>query len=359
MPTTTRQYYIVVDGQVPTGENVEPEGAFSLSIVHDGDPPNNPAWLTAEAPVDWAEVEMALLANDIRVASVLSPKDAGAMPSDADARAVATATGAVTVTGQWVGEITAPDGEGLGAQITNTLNLILDESVYDIQVLAVENVATPMFDETDFIASLGAQDCAEGETFACNAPAMDRCPACKPGADIEFELRLLNDSIPQAATSQVFDFEIILWVDDTIELERIPVRVMVPDDATVDFDDAPGANFYRNVYDSTARCITPPERPKWGDLTWSGSTPGASTIEFQIRTAATTAELQTAIPAVVVIPTDTTSNTLNLTDELIADGQPWGLPYIQITAVLNPSNSPPESPTLEGWAFEFVCEAAE
>jgi hypothetical protein len=62
---------------------------------------------------------------------------------------------------------------------------------------------------------------------------------------------------------------------------------------------------------------------------------------------------------VVVIPTDTTSRTLNLTQELIAGGQTYGLPYIQITALLNPTNSPPLSPTLEGWSFEFVCEAAE
>jgi hypothetical protein len=62
---------------------------------------------------------------------------------------------------------------------------------------------------------------------------------------------------------------------------------------------------------------------------------------------------------VVIIPTDTVSHTLNLTEELIADGQLYGLPYIQITAVLNPSNSPPVTPTLRGWSFEFVCEAAE
>ncbi len=61
----------------------------------------------------------------------------------------------------------------------------------------------------------------------------------------------------------------------------------------------------------------------------------------------------------LVIPTDTTSRTLNLTQELIADGQLYGLPYIQITAMLNPTNSPARSPTLEGWSFEFVCEAAE
>jgi hypothetical protein len=364
-PATEQHYYIVADGQVPAGQSVEPEGAFSLSIIHDGDPAPNPAWLTADAPVDWAPVEAALLANDIRVASVLSPKDALTTPSDgdADARAVATATGAVTKVGEWVGEITAPDGEGLGAQVTNTLSLILDESVYDIQIVAVENAATPTFDETDFVDALGAQDCAEGEPLECGSPSMDRCPACEPGADIEFELRLLNDSVAQAATSQVFDFEIIIWVDDTIELDRIPVRVMVPNDATFEFDDTPGANFYRNDYDSTdERCITPPEgpeHPKWGDLTWEGSTPGDSTIEFQIRTAATVAELQTAIPAVVVIPTDTEDNPLNLTNELIADGQPWGLPYIQITAVLTPSTSPPATPTLKGWTFEFVCEAAE
>ena len=153
--------------------------------------------------------------------------------------------------------------------------------------------------------------------------------------------------------------------DDSVAVEWIPVRVMVPDAAAHEFDDVPGANFYRNVYDSIAdsagnpRCNTPPERPKWGDLTWAGTTPGASTIEFQIRTAGTTGELPTAIPAVVVIPTDTNSRTFNLTEELIADGQFWGLPYIQITAVLNATNSPPQSPTLEGWSFEFVCEAAE
>jgi hypothetical protein len=168
-----------------------------------------------------------------------------------------------------------------------------------------------------------------------------------------------NTSLQPEVTSQRFDFEVVAWADDAVEVERIPVRVMVPDAAAHEFDDFPGSNFYRNVYDTTARCVTPPEHPKWGDLTWTGSTPGGSTIEFQIRTAPTVAELLTAIPAVVVIPTDTTSDTLNLTQELIADGQPYGLPYIQITAVLNPSNSPPMSPTLEGWSFEFVCEAAE
>ena len=182
---------------------------------------------------------------------------------------------------------------------------------------------------------------------------------CDVGAVLEYEVVFTNTSVSPDVDSQVFDFEVVAWADDTVEVERIPVRVMVPDAAAHQFDDVPGSNFYRNVYDTTLRCIAPHEAPKWGDLIWEGSTPNGTSIEFQIRTANTVADLLVAIPAVVTIPTDTTSHTLNLTEELIADGQPYGLPYIQITALLNPTNTPPVSPTLEGWTFEFVCEAAE
>ena len=66
-----------------------------------------------------------------------------------------------------------------------------------------------------------------------------------------------------------------------------------------------------------------------------------------------------AIPAIVEVPTDTESRVFDLTEELIADGLTYGLPYIQITAVFKPSLDPPATPSLEGWSFEFFCEAAE
>jgi hypothetical protein len=361
-PITSQQYYIVADGQVPASDpGFEPEGAFSLSILHDGDPAN-PSWLTAEAPVDWDQVEVALLTNDIRVASVVSPKDAMTMPSDADAdaREVAIATGAVTkVGGEWVGEITAPGGDGLGAAVSNTIKLILEQSVYDIRMAAVDDDTTPGFDETDFVTALRPQDCAEGEAFECGSRTPSRCRRCEPGADLDFELLLRNNSVAPTSTSQIFDFEIIVWADDTIEVERIPVRVMVPDDAAHEFDDAPGANFYRNSYDSLARCNVPPERPDWGYLTWTGSTPGDSSIEFQIRAANTAAELDTAVPAVVVIPTDTTDTVLDVGQELINDGIPNGLLFLRVTAVLNTSSDLLSTPELTGWELEFVCFAAE
>jgi len=365
MPPVTSQYYLVADGLIPAADPGEPEdvanGAFSISIVHDGDPANS-TWQTSNAPVRWdEEVLPELLASDIRVASVITLQDPLVIPNPAnvDARLIAAATNARTkFGGQWVTELTTTTPVELGPAIVDTIALAKTDSVYDISLTDVDNDGTAI-DERDFVTLIRHQDCAQGDSLNCGSGVGNECRRCDVGAFLEYEVVFANTTVSPTGASQVFDFEIEVRADDAVEVERIPVRVMVPDAAAHDFDDLPGSSFYRNVYDSTARCITPPEHPKWGDLTWTGSTPGASTIEFQIRTAATVTELQTAIPAVVLIPTDTNSNTLNLTDELIADGQPWGLPYIQITAVLNATNNPPATPSLQGWTFEFVCEAAE
>ncbi len=146
--------------------------------------------------------------------------------------------------------------------------------------------------------------------------------------------------------------------DYVVDVERVPVRVLVPSIDAHEFDDTPQANFYRNAYDTTSRCGTF-EAPKWGLLTWEGSTPAGTSIDFEIRTSNVAADLATAPAVVVNVPNDTTSSSFDLTETLIANGQPWGLPYLQITAVLNPSTSPPATPELAGWSFEFFCEAAQ
>ncbi|MFW2388453.1 MAG: hypothetical protein ACN4G0_08955, partial [Polyangiales bacterium] len=168
-----------------------------------------------------------------------------------------------------------------------------------------------------------------------------------------------NRSVPPTGSSQVYDFELVASADNVVEVERIPVRVMIPDADSHEFDETPGTAFYRNVYDSTERCITPPEHPKWDDLIWEGSTPESSSIDFQIRTAASADELALTLPVVVSVSGSGTGGTIDVRDELIAGGQTVGLPYIQITAVLNPSTSPPATPTLVGWSFQYFCEAAQ
>ena len=360
-PVPALQYYLVADGIVPAADpGAMPEGAFSIAILHDGDPAN-PTWMTTAAPVAWNEVETALLASDVRVASVVTLRDAMTMPSAGsnDARLMALATDALTRTGApWVTELGSASGAGLDAAVSNTIALAKTDSVYDVLMTDVDNPATAI-DERDFILNLRWDDCADEALLGCGWGVGQRCRRCDVGATVTFEVLFANTSVPPTSASQVFDFELVARADDAVEIERIPVRVMVPDAASHEFDDAPEASFYRNAYDTTVRCNTPPERPKWGELRWDGSTPDGTTIELQIRTAPTFDTLGTAVPAIVEIPTDTANNTLNITDELVADGLPWGLPFIQITAVLNPSTSPPATPTLEGWSFEFVCEAAE
>ncbi len=360
-PTTAQQYYLVIDGIVPAADPGHmPEGAFSVSIVHDGDPADV-SWLTTDAPVAWTDVEAALLSSAIHVASVVTLRGTMSPPSEGnlDARLIAQATGAVSANGdEWVNELPSNIGEGLAAAVSNTLRRPKTDSTWNISMRDLDNPSTGI-DERDFIRSIWWDDCSQGEPLGCAWGAGLSCRHCEVGAAADFEIVFLNDSVPPTASSQVFDFELIVHADDVVEVERIPVRVMVPDSLAHEFDATPASAFYRNAYDSTARCNTPPERPKWGDLTWQGSTPSGTSIDFQIRTSPTMAELATATPVIISIPGDTTSRVLNLTDELIAGGQPWGLPYLQITALLNPSTSPPATPLLEGWRFEFVCEAAE
>lgn len=361
-PAPSQVYYVVADGIIPASDpGATPEGAFSISIVHDGDP-SNPTWLTTAAPVAWASVESALLASDIRVASVVTLRDAMTSPSDGnlDARLMAIATDAITKGGdQWVTELPAANGEGLDSAVSNTITLASTDSVYDISVTELDDPATPI-DERIFIDRIRWDDCAQGQVLECGWGSGRNCRRCDVGAVIDFEVRFLNTNVAPTAASQVFDFELATRADGTVEGERVPVRVMVPDAAAHEFGPGPASAFYQNVYDSTARCITPPERPKWGLLRFDATTPGDTSIDFEIRTAATPEDLVLATPAIVGVPADTGSDDFfDITDALIADGQSYGLPYIQITAVLNASNSPPTSPTLQGWTFEFVCEAAE
>ena len=359
-PVTSQQYYLVADGIIPAADPGHmPEGAFSVSIVHDGDP-ENPAWLTSDAPALWGDVETALLNSHIRVASVVTLRDAATTTSDAnsDARLMADATDALTKAGgEWVTELSSTSGEGLDAAISNTINLAKTDSVYNITMDALDNQGTG-FDEREFIEYLSDGYCALDMPLGCDFGADDACQRCDIGAQISFSTIFSNTSRAPEIDSQVFDFEILVQADYVVDVERVPVRVLVPSVDGHRFDDTSQANFYRNAYDTTARCGNL-EAPKWGLLTWDGSTPVGTSIDFEIRTANLIEDLATAPPAIVTVDSGTTSNSFDITDTLIGNDQPWGLPYLQITAVLNPSTSPPATPELTGWSFEFFCEAAQ
>jgi hypothetical protein len=155
--------------------------------------------------------------------------------------------------------------------------------------------------------------------------------------------------VTQTAAPQVFDFEMVGYAG-AAEIGRIPVRVMVPEAGG-----SYGSGYYQNTYDSDVVCEMPPERPDWGDLTWIGSTPSDSTVEFELYTANTLAELDTVIPVSITYPTDTTAQTYDVGAELLNAGQENWMPFLRVRAKLNASSDSLSTPTFQGWSMEFNC----
>jgi hypothetical protein len=99
----------------------------------------------------------------------------------------------------------------------------------------------------------------------------------------------------------------------------------------------------------------PPERPDWGELTWIGSTPSDSTVEFEFYTANTVEELDTVIPVSITYPTDTTAQVYDVGEELINGGKENWMPFLRVRAKLNASSDSLSTPTFTGWSLEFNC----
>ena len=78
----------------------------------------------------------------------------------------------------------------------------------------------------------------------------------------------------------------------------------------------------------------PPERPDWGTLTWTGSTPSDSTVTFEFFTADILADLDSVIPVSITYPTDTTAQTYDIGDELLAGGETNYRPFLRVRAML-------------------------
>jgi hypothetical protein len=99
----------------------------------------------------------------------------------------------------------------------------------------------------------------------------------------------------------------------------------------------------------------PPERPDWGMLTWIGSTPSDSTVEFEIYTANTLEELDSVIPVSIVYPTDTAAQAYDVGEELINGEQVNFMPFLRVRAKLNASSDSLSTPSFQGWSMQFNC----
>jgi len=352
-------WYAVSDGAVAPDKSVaDRRGNFQLRFHNlTWDSGDKPSWQTTDLPIAWTTVETELLANEVKLVSIVSENSGGYIGLP-DMTELGIVTGSVNQFGDPYLEQIAGDGSGLGTAVLDAMLALVGDTRRNVTLVPEDNLATPTVDETLFVSAIVAKDCPDGgiPQPCTGGSGTPMCLGCLAGANIEFEFRVGNDFVPPAATAQIFDFDMRVMVDGTTEIARYPVRIMVPP-----IGDDYGAGLYENTYDSDVVCEVPPERPEWGDLTWIGSTPSDSEVTFEFFTADTLADLDSQIPVAVTFSGDPVvqSHVINISDELIAAQIPMDSLFLRVRAKLQGSTDGNYTPIFQGWSMEFNCVPKE
>ncbi len=352
---TAVDYFAAVDGLIPAAEpTATPEGAYQLLIFDASENlASHATWLTHSGPMTWTEVDTELNAAGIKIASIISPRLSGMPTSDGlqDALDLANETGSVDSNGFEYVQTIDFDGTGLATAIADVFDQVVSDTRRDFTVTLFDDPATPE-DERDFInynlvcPTTGARTCT-GKT------GTDQCDQCESGTPIEIELEYLNDFVPPTGSDQLFETQAVLAVDG-YEVFTVPFRFVVPAAAA---SYAGGVGIYQqaDIDSASGFCNIPNERPDWGILTWTGSTPGGSLLQVAVYTANSTAELDTVTPLRLTVPVGFNYD-IGLFLPLF--GFSNGLSHIRLVAELNPSGSGAATPIFEGWDFSFNCVPA-
>jgi hypothetical protein len=356
-------WYVVSDGAVDTSSSVsERLGNFQIRLHNQtADPGGYPSWETASLPIPWTTVEAELLARNVNIVGVVSTSVNGDMIGLNDMIALAVATGSVDQDGNPYVETINGDGSGLSTAIIDAMRSLVGNTRRDISFVPEDNAATTAVDETLFVTNITASSCPTNGLNNClGGTGTPVCNDCLQGAEVSFQFRLGNNIVAQDPTTpQVFDFEMVGYAG-AAEIGRIPIRVLVPEAG----DGSYGSGYYQNTYDSDVVCEMPPERPDWGTLTWIGSTPSDSSVEFELYTANTLAELDTVIPvsftysAAVGSPLPNcwySTQSYDVGCLLIEGGKENWMPFLRVRAKLNASSDSLSTPAFTGWSMQFEC----
>ncbi len=310
----------------------------------------DPANFPSGVPKDWAQVISALNSNEVRVITVQS---CGGQSWCSDglphAQALANATGSTNGSGNpYVFPIPA-NGTGLDATVVDAVRDLAENTLFDVSARAVDNPATGSIDERGFVRYIRARSFPPGR---CAGIAGNTFLQCMPGTPVDFDVGFNNNFVPPISVPQVFEFEIEVLLDGTVQ-DRVPVRIVVPPLRPM----FPPQGSYSRVYDATSFCNIPPDRPDWNEFAWNVVTPSDTSVVFELRTADTLAGLSSARPLRLMVPPDT--GPIDVGDALVADGQDNFRPYLSVTAILNASSDRMSSPTLVGFGLAFRCVVFE
>jgi len=342
-------WFAIADAAVsPSSSNTKRRGPYQLRFETTAP---DPSWMTTDLPVPWSATQAALLARGVKILTVISPSGSQETVVRNETTAIATITGSVDQTGAPYVEQIATDGSGLSTALLDAVDSLVANTRRDITIIAEDNPATPGVDESNFVTLIEASTCPTSGALNClGGQGTNTCLDCLANAGVGFQFRIGNNFIPPQDLPQLFEFDLVAIGDGSIELDRIPVRIMVPGNGS-----SYGNGFYENDYDSDIVCEIPPERPDWGNLSWVGSTPSDSTVEFEIFTGNTLEEMDSMIPVSITYPTDTTSQVYDIGDLLIANGHENYMPFLRVKAKLNASTDTYFTPIFDGWWTEFNC----
>jgi len=262
-----------------------------------------------------------------------------------DCRTLGTATGSVDSAGNPYYFPLSSSGSGLGRTVVDAVRSLANNTRYDVTARAVDNAATAI-DERGFVDAIRAVSYPAGR---CTGKTSTTFTDCMPGTNVNFSVSFRNDFVMPTMVAQVFNFSIQVLMDGTIQ-KTYPVRIVVPPNVP----SYPETGTYGRTYNSTTTC-GPRQRPDWGDMRYTTSTPGTTAVEFQLRTADSSVNLARAVPVSYRIPPKPDRGNFDLGAYLVANGQLNYLPYLKVTAVLRSSTDREETPVMTGFEVRFTC----
>ncbi|QQR90953.1 MAG: hypothetical protein IPJ88_04270 [Myxococcales bacterium] len=275
--------------------------------------------------------------------------------SESVMRQLAYDTGSVNADGDPLVYHISEDGSGLSSIVVRAISELANYSRMNITLRVNDNLATAAVDETEFVTSIATVPTAEsaarcGVTHATWYGGPNPTDGCLPGTNVQFSVGFENTTITAPGT---YTFTIDLLGDGSYVLDTVNVTIVVPGASTGTY---PATGTYWRNYDSSGQCHNT-ERPDWGDLSWTVSTPSNSAVRWEISTSETVAGLDTATPLVFTTPPET--GPVDIGAALEADGQFDHLPYLQVKAVLKASSDQTVTPTLTGFELNYDCLSKE
>ncbi len=303
------------------------------------------SWCSPFSPPKWADVIAALNARGVKTIVVESSGGWGF--AQAHGEALCNATGSVDASGTPYVFSISSSGIGLSGAVVDAIWNLANNTRFDVTARAVDNPASPI-DERGFVKQISVRGWGPGN---CRGAAGATAIQCTPGTVVDFRVTFRNDFVRPTTTPQVFNFEIHVLLDGTVQ-QRIPVRIVVPPAVPT----YPPTGYYQRDYDASAFCTIPPQNVRWGLFDWQVSTPTRTAVRFEVWTRREASQLGVGAPDLTLtVPSLPQRGSVNLSDELRAAGVPDQLPYLRVRAVLVASPDRSSSPVLYRFGLRYDC----